>query len=61
VEFCERWDQASFDPDYKNKPLEFFVDMVRDVFARPAYDENIIQKGVRKPLINAVLSEMRAE
>ena len=61
VEFCERWDQASFDPDYKNKPLEFFVDMVRDVFARPAYDENVIQKGVRKPLINAVLSEMRAE
>jgi hypothetical protein len=35
--------------------------MVRDVFARPAYDENIIQKGVRKPLNNAVLSEIRAE
>ncbi len=21
--FCERWDQSSFDPDYKSEPLEF--------------------------------------
>jgi predicted HD phosphohydrolase len=60
-EFCERWDQASFDPDYPNKPLEFFVEMVRDVFARSPYDESVIQVGLRKPLINKVLSEKRGE
>jgi predicted HD phosphohydrolase len=25
VRFCERWDQASFDPDYPTKPLEYFA------------------------------------
>ena len=32
--FCERWDQSSFDPSYETKPIEFFADMVREVFAR---------------------------
>ena len=32
--FCERWDQASFDPDYDTLPLDFFAPMVREVFAR---------------------------
>ena len=34
VDFCERWDQASFDPDYRSEPLAFFAPMVREVFAR---------------------------
>lgn len=34
VDFCERWDQASFDPDYDSFPLEFFAPMVREVFSR---------------------------
>ena len=35
VRFCERWDQASFDPDYPTKPLEYFAPMVHEVFSRP--------------------------
>ena len=49
--FCERWDQSSFDPNYHSKPLEFFADMVQEVFARTAYDPKIIRKGARKPLV----------
>ena len=33
VEFCERWDQSSFDPAYRSQPLEHFVPMVRALFA----------------------------
>lgn len=50
VDFCERWDQSSFDPDYKSPPLEHFAPMVREVFARPAWDEAVLRKGVREPL-----------
>lgn len=35
AEFCEKYDQAAFDPDYRSEPLEFFEPMVRRVFARP--------------------------
>jgi len=36
--FCERWDQASFDPDYPTRPLEVFEPMVRRIFSRSAWD-----------------------
>ncbi|MFT5482159.1 MAG: putative HD phosphohydrolase [Halieaceae bacterium] len=49
ADFCERWDQSSFDPDYPNLSLTFFAPMVRDVFARPAYKPAII-KAPDKPL-----------
>ncbi|MEO1491289.1 MAG: HD domain-containing protein [Pseudomonadota bacterium] len=45
VDFCERWDQASFDPAYAMDPLESFADEVRAVFARKAYDPAVIQEG----------------
>ena len=35
AEFCEKYDQAAFDPAYASEPLEFFEPMVRRVFARP--------------------------
>lgn len=35
VEFCARWDQASFDPDYATEPLEHFEPLVREFFAKP--------------------------
>ncbi|MEN9645563.1 MAG: hypothetical protein RL238_2232 [Actinomycetota bacterium] len=35
--FCERWDQAAFDPDYPTEPIEHFEPMVREVFSRPAF------------------------
>jgi predicted HD phosphohydrolase len=37
VRFCERWDQASFDPEYDSDPLESFEPLLREVFARPAF------------------------
>lgn len=38
LQFCHRWDQSSFDPDYPTKPLEVFEPYVRQVFSRPAHD-----------------------
>ncbi len=38
VEFCARWDQASFDPDYATRPLSHFEDRVRALFARQPSD-----------------------
>ena len=35
AEFCEKYDQAAFDPAYQSEPLEFFEPMVHRVFARP--------------------------
>ena len=35
--FCERYDQASFDPDYPTEPIEVFEPMVRRIFAEPRY------------------------
>lgn len=46
ADFCERWDQSSFDPDYDHEPLEFFEPMVREVFTRKAYDESVTRPGV---------------
>ena len=48
--FCERWDQASFDPDYDTLPIEHFADRVRQVFAREPYDPAVIRTGAREPL-----------
>jgi predicted HD phosphohydrolase len=51
--FCERWDQASFDPDYETLPLDFFAPLVREVFARQPYDPAVLRPGAREPLVNA--------
>ena len=37
VDFCHRWDQSSFDPEYASFALEFFEPMVRRVFAREPF------------------------
>lgn len=50
AEFCERWDQSSFDPDYPTEPLATFEPMVRQVFGRKAYDPAVIKEGVVSPL-----------
>ena len=57
--FCERWDQASFDPDYKTEPVEFFTDMTRKVFARQAYDPAVVRAGAREPLVDAKVAAAR--
>ena len=45
AEFCERWDQSSFDPDYPTETLDMFEPMVREVFGRKAYSPEIIREG----------------
>ena len=35
AEFCEKYDQSAFAPDYDTLPLEFFEPMLRRVMARP--------------------------
>ncbi|WP_286196648.1 HD domain-containing protein [Tropicibacter sp. R15_0] len=50
AEFCERWDQSSFDPDYDMAPLEHFEPMLREVFARKAHDPDVMREGFVSPL-----------
>ncbi|NES77550.1 MULTISPECIES: HD domain-containing protein [unclassified Okeania] len=35
VDFCENYDQNSFDPQYDTLPLAFFAPMVKRIFAHP--------------------------
>jgi predicted HD phosphohydrolase len=35
AEFCEKYDQNSFDPKYESMPLETFEPMLRNVMSRP--------------------------
>ncbi|MGB1236414.1 MAG: HD domain-containing protein [Planktomarina sp.] len=51
VQFCERWDQSSFDPDYDTLPLTHFTDRVHQVFARVPYDPAVLCTGQRVPLV----------
>ena len=59
AEFCERWDQASFDPDYDTLPLSFFAPMVREVFARTPYDPQVTE-APDLPLQVAEVAKQRA-
>lgn len=53
AEFCERWDQSSFDPDYSWSSLEHFEPMLREVFGRKAYDPEVLQVGYVSALVSA--------
>ena len=37
INFCEKYDQCSFDPEYKSMKLEEFAPMVKRIFARKPY------------------------
>ena len=37
IDFCEKYDQCSFDPNYKSMSLKDFEPMVRKVFSRKPY------------------------
>lgn len=41
--FCESWDQAAFDPDYKSKPLAEWEPLVRAIFGRKAHDPRYVK------------------
>ena len=34
IEFCEKYDQNCFDPDFESLPVEFFEPMVRRIFSQ---------------------------
>ena len=61
VAFCERWDQASFDPDYDMLPIDHFRPLVREVFAREPYAADVVRAGERVHLVDPVLAKERAE
>ena len=39
IDFCEKYDQNSFDPNYKSLSLEFFKPIVKKVFSRKPYSQ----------------------
>ena len=66
AEFCAKYDQNSFDPDYDNMALEDFEPMVRKVFARPKnsiYKKEITLKKSILPMdrIESLISELTLE
>ncbi|MBI1416298.1 MAG: peptidase [Limimaricola sp.] len=60
AQFCERWDQASFDPAYDTLQLDFFAPMVEEVFARKPYDPAVLRPGAREPLTDPTRAAARA-
>jgi predicted HD phosphohydrolase len=50
-DFCEFWDQKSFDPDYNTKPIGFFIPFVREIFSRKPYDPLFIRPTEREALL----------
>ena len=43
VEFCEKWDQAAFDPNYDTMPLSAFEPMAQRIFARDPWAARTIK------------------
>ena len=39
VDFCENWDQKSFDPNFKSLPLRDFKPYVKKIFSRTPYTQ----------------------
>ena len=37
LEFCEKWDQTSFDPNFKSLKLKDFEPLIRQIFSRKPY------------------------
>ena len=57
VDFCEKWDQTSFDPDYTTKPLEYFEPLVRKIFARSPFDPQFVgEQTMGKSEVDIALS-----
>jgi len=40
-DFCARWDQCSFDPEYASLPLSAFEPKLREIFSRRAHARSI--------------------
>ncbi len=42
--FCERYDQAAFDPAYPTKPVAYFEPMLREVMGRTPFDPAVLKE-----------------
>lgn len=60
IDFCARWDQNCFDPNYDNLPLDFFKPFVLEVFARAPFEQSVLRPGEREPLLNSDTAKQRA-
>jgi predicted HD phosphohydrolase len=45
LDFCDKYDQAAFDPDYDTMPLTAFVPMVNRLFAREPWGPHAKEDG----------------
>ena len=45
VEWCDKYDQQAFDPDYPTKPLEFFEPIVRRILGRKPWPAHGPERG----------------
>ena len=45
--FCERYDQAAFDPATPTQPLSHFEPMLREVFSRKPFDPAILKEPAK--------------
>jgi len=39
IDFCENWDQKSFDPNFKSLPLKEFEPLLKKIFSRKPYSQ----------------------
>jgi predicted HD phosphohydrolase len=51
-EFCARWDQSSFDPDFPIHDLDSFAPELHEVFGRREWDPTVVAAG--RPVLVAV-------
>ena len=59
VQFCELWDQKSFDPAYTSLSIDFFSPFVMEVFSRKPYETGVIKSGERVGLTNPDVADIR--
>ena len=34
IDFCSKWDQESFDPNYETQSLDYFLPMIEEILSR---------------------------
>ena len=39
LDFCEKWDQKSFDPNFKSLTLKSFEPLIKKIFSRKPYSQ----------------------
>lgn len=59
IDFCDKWDQASFDPDYPTKPLAYFEPLIHKIFSRPPFSAQYVgDQTMGKSAVDIAMSGM---